>query len=135
MALIEWNESFSVGVSFFDLQHKQLLSMLNELHAAIEVGKGKEALGPTLQRLSGYWMMHFTAEEAKMKEFDYPDIEAHKTEHLAFTIKLQALKDKSIAGKDQVPEQTLNFLKDWFVTHISVTDMKFKDFFRSKGVH
>ena len=135
MALIEWNESFSVGVAFFDMQHKQLISMLNELHDAIETGRGKEALEQTLQRLSGYWLMHFTAEEQKMKEFDYPDIEAHKSEHLAFTIRLKEFKETSAAGKGALPEEVLDFLKNWFVTHITGTDMKFKDFFNSSGLH
>jgi len=135
MALIEWNESFSVGVAFFDMQHKQLIGMLNELHDAINAGKGNEAVVPTLQRLSGYWFMHFTAEEQKMKELNYPDFKTHQMEHVAFASKVKEFKTDFSYDQAERPTEILNFLKNWFVTHIAGTDLKYKEFFNSQGMH
>ena len=44
MALISWNESYSVKVKQFDDQHKKLVNMLNDLHEAMKQGKGRDAL-------------------------------------------------------------------------------------------
>ena len=66
MALIEWNESFLVGVKAMDDQHRGLANALNELHAAMKAGKAKEVTGPLLTTLVKYTRDHFTAEEALM---------------------------------------------------------------------
>jgi hemerythrin len=40
MALITWNDGYSVKVKQFDDQHKKLIDMVNELHDAMGIGKG-----------------------------------------------------------------------------------------------
>ncbi|KHF24802.1 hypothetical protein JV46_03280 [Solemya velum gill symbiont] len=36
--------------------------------------------------------------------------------------------------KYKLPQLVLEFLIDWWTNHILVEDMKYKDFFRDKGV-
>ena len=49
MALIEWNESFSVGVKAMDDQHKGLANALNDLHAAMKAGRAKDLIRKDIQ--------------------------------------------------------------------------------------
>ena len=42
MALINWNDSFSVNVAVIDQQHKKLVDMINDLNDAMKQGKGKD---------------------------------------------------------------------------------------------
>jgi hemerythrin len=44
MALLPWNQGFSVSIKKFDDQHKQLVNLINQLHGAMKVGKGREEL-------------------------------------------------------------------------------------------
>ncbi|MEJ2039226.1 MAG: hypothetical protein P8X55_09860 [Desulfosarcinaceae bacterium] len=44
MALIEWNESLSVGVKEIDFQHRRWIDMINAMDEALSAG-GAEKLG------------------------------------------------------------------------------------------
>jgi len=134
MPLIEWNDNLSVGVSSFDMQHKQLVAMLNELYDAMKGGKGNDVLGPILSQLNGYVLTHFANEEKRMAEFAYPGMAAHKKEHEALIAQLKEFKDKFTAGKAGLSITLMNFLKDWLVKHIKGTDMQYREFFNAKGV-
>lgn len=78
MALITWNENYSVKVKQFDDQHKKLIDMINELHDAMKVGKGKDVMEKILAGLIQYTVTHFANEERLMKQHNYPDYEQHK---------------------------------------------------------
>ena len=45
MAFMDWNSSLDVGVESINDQHKKLVSMINDLHDAIQNGQGGEVLG------------------------------------------------------------------------------------------
>ena len=45
MALVEWNGSLVTGDPTIDADHKRLVSYVNELHAALIVGKARSYLG------------------------------------------------------------------------------------------
>ena len=59
MALMTWNDSFSVGVKAMDEQHKGLVRTLNELHAAMMSGQAKAVSGDLLKTLAKYTRDHF----------------------------------------------------------------------------
>ena len=44
MALLTWQDKYSVGIAQIDDQHKQLIIMINELNDAMLAGKGKDVL-------------------------------------------------------------------------------------------
>lgn len=72
MALIQWDDSFSVKVAEIDQQHKRLIVMINELHDAMKQGKGKDALGKIINGLISYTATHFDTEERYFDQFEYP---------------------------------------------------------------
>ena len=78
MALITWNDVYSVKVKQFDDQHKKLIDLVNQLHDAMKVGKGGQVIGDVLKALIDYTGSHFAAEERLMKLYNYPDYEQHK---------------------------------------------------------
>ena len=44
MAIMAWNDDYSVKVGKWDTHHKKIIDAINKLHDAMAVGKGKEAL-------------------------------------------------------------------------------------------
>ena len=46
MALMDWKDSYSVGVEHLDEQHMGLVNQINILHDAMKVGKAKATLTP-----------------------------------------------------------------------------------------
>src|SRR3990172_8154833 len=84
MAIAQWNEELATGVSRVDGQHKELINKINELHAALSQGKGKDMVEDAIQFLARYVVEHFQMEEMLMVAHNYPSYEAHKKQHDKF---------------------------------------------------
>ena len=134
MALITWNDSLSVKVKQFDDQHKKLVDMVNQLFDAMKGGKGSQVLGDILRQLIAYTQTHFAAEERLMKQYAYPDVEAHNKEHNALVMQVLDLQKQFQEGKAVLTQNVMTFLRDWLSGHIQGDDRKYGVFFNGKGV-
>ena len=79
MPLFTWNESYSVSVKSMDDQHKRLFDLINQLHDAMNAGKGKQMVGLVLKEMLEYTRTHFTAEEKVLERLAYPGLPEQKT--------------------------------------------------------
>ena len=134
MALITWNDSLSVKVKQFDEQHKKLVDMLNQLFDAMKAGKGSQVLGDILKQLITYTQTHFAAEERLLKQYAYPDFEAHKKEHNVLVMQVLDIQKQLGDGKAVLTQNVMNFLRDWLSRHIQGDDRKYGEFLNGKGV-
>lgn len=134
MALITWSDSLSVKVKQFDDQHKKLVDMVNQLFDAMKTGKGNQVMADILKQLIAYTQTHFAAEERLMKQYGYPDFEAHKKEHNALVVQVLDLQKQFQEGKAVLTQNVMTFLRDWLSKHIQGDDRKYGVFFNGKGV-
>lgn len=134
MPLINWNDTFSVNIAEIDQQHKELVSMINELNDAMKERRGKEVLGKILNELFAYTATHFKTEEDLFAKYGYPSSESHKKEHVAFVKKVSEFKEGFEKGRLSVTSEVMNFLSDWLRHHIMGTDKKYSQFLNEKGV-
>ena len=82
--LIEWTPDLAVDVPVIDDQHKELYSRMNDLCNAIMEGKGRNEVGSFVRYLSEYTTFHFEAEEALMRQYEYPGYDAQRAAHRLF---------------------------------------------------
>ena len=61
-----WTPELVTGVRQIDLQHQELIDLINELDAAHESGLDDLALADVLSRLTSYVLFHFGTEEGLM---------------------------------------------------------------------
>lgn len=134
MALLDWQETLSVGVPTIDAEHKKLVSLLNDLHVAMTEGRSKQAMGEVLTGLITYTATHFGTEEKLMTRTAYPEFAEHKKKHDDLVKQALDVKAAFEAGKSGVNMELMAFLKDWIQTHIIGTDKKMGAFLVSKGV-
>lgn len=134
MALISWSDSLSVKVKQFDDQHKKLVDMVNQLFDAMKAGKGNQVMGDILKSLIQYTQTHFAAEERIMKQYGYPDVEAHKKEHNALVMQVLDLQKQFQEGKAVLTQNVMTFLRDWLSKHIQGDDKKYGVYLNGKGV-
>jgi hemerythrin len=134
MALIQWNDSFSVGVVEIDKQHQKLVGMINDLNDAMRQGKGKDVLGKIIKGLIGYAETHFRTEEKYFDQFGYPDANNHKKEHSDFVMKVAEFKDGFDRRKLGLSIEVMSFLSKWLQNHIKGVDKKYGPFFNEKGL-
>lgn len=134
MALLQWNDKYSVSVGKFDDQHKKLVQMINDLHDAMKVGKGRDVLGKILQSLVDYTVVHFGEEEKVMKAHNFPAFEQHKKEHNLLTIQVKEAVESHKQGQNVLTQDIMNFLKNWLTNHIQECDKKYGPFLNENGV-
>jgi hemerythrin-like metal-binding protein len=134
MALISWNEKYSVKVDSIDKQHKRLVDLINELHDAMMNKKAKDVLLKIIRGLVAYTSEHFGYEEKLFVENGYADSREHKKEHSEFIAKISDFQEKYEGGKLTLSMEMLSFLKDWLLNHIAGTDQKYSAFLVEKGV-
>jgi len=134
MALIMWNDIYSVHIKEIDDQHKKLIKMVNELNSAMGLGKGREIMGSILAGLIDYTKSHFGTEEELMQKYLYPGYLSHKANHDALTKQVINIMNAFQEGKSIVTIEVMNFLKDWLVNHIQNADQKYAPYLNSKGV-
>lgn len=134
MAIIIWSDEFSVQIKTIDNQHKKLIGIINDLHEAMSIGKGKDILGKTLQELITYTQTHFAAEEQLMSTHNYPGAAAHTAEHMALTQKVLELQNEYRHGKIALTVPTMTFLVEWLKKHICEVDKLYSPYLREKGL-
>jgi len=133
--LFQWDTTYSVNISVLDSQHRNLVSMVNELHQAMVEGSGKDKLGQILSDLIKYTQGHFAAEERLMQSHGYPDFDAHKSQHEALTATVLEFQRRFLANEIGLTVEVMEFLKDWLVKHIMGSDKKYTPFLNAQGVH
>ncbi len=134
MALISWNKLYSVKISKFDEQHKELIRLINELHDAMMQSKTQEVMSNILLRLSDYTIFHFSDEEKLMEEYSYPDYLRHKSSHLELISQVKGIIKKHDDGI-LINTEVMHFLKHWLSNHILVEDKEYGSFFNSNGIN
>jgi len=133
MALLTWNDKFSVGIQSVDDQHMVLFESLNDLHAAMMKGNAQAVTKTLLRNLVTYTRDHFTAEEAMMSAAHYPELAAHRKKHNELTRQVEDYAARYERGEITLNVQLLNFLRDWLTTHIQVEDHQYSPWMKEHG--
>lgn len=119
-----WTPDLETGIRQIDLQHQELIEIINEFEAALEAGDDARAMADLLPRLAAYVAFHFATEEAMIP--GVPGAASHKAlhteQHKDFSERLMKLK--TMSGHELRREMTtmLEYLKQWLVDHIMKTD-------------
>jgi hemerythrin len=132
METIKWTPAISVGVTEIDEQHQKLFAIIDELGKAQAAVPDKGAVLAILTQLVDYSDYHFRTEDDFMIENSYPLFLSHRKEHLAYIKKMGTLIDDLENKGAALPGDILNFLCDWWQTHISQSDMKYARYIKSQ---
>jgi len=134
MALVTWDQSYSVSVKRLDEQHQKLFALLNALHEAMRQGKGQAMVHGTLRELASYTVTHFRAEEELMRKAGFPGLVAHQAEHQKFVARVNQFTEELEAGRNASPIALVGFIKDWLADHIRRTDRSYGAYLNAHGV-
>ena len=123
---ITWDDSFNVGHSMIDSQHKRLFELVQELYELTMLPKEVRDNGAStiLQECAGYINYHFTCEEKLMRDTQYEDATSHISQHKAFNAYITATMGDSSRGSEIDVEKFYDFLADWLKNHIVSEDKK-----------
>jgi len=116
MDLMEWSDSYSVGVEEIDFQHKAFLALINRLSILQERGTPLLMTHRMLLEVLKYAEYHFVSEENLMMLTEYPMLSQQQEAHNSL---LRALTDRynAFAKGEESLDAILVFLVGWFSSH------------------
>jgi hemerythrin-like metal-binding protein len=135
MALVTWDQSYSVKVASCDSEHQQLFALINQLHDAMKSGQGKTVLAGVVRELEKYTQTHFLAEEALMQRTQYSGLNEQRLLHQKFVSKVKEFRENLEKGVTSDSVNVLMFLKDWLANHILKTDKMYAAHLNANGIH
>jgi hemerythrin-like metal-binding protein len=119
--LVQWEESYRLGLNEIDEQHKVLFDIMNELWMAIVRRAGNTEMLGIVNELERYTVSHFSEEERFMQSMNYSSYQTHCAQHAHFVERIHAARQSLLDGK-QIDLELLHFLRDWLVHHIGSED-------------
>jgi hemerythrin-like metal-binding protein len=128
MTNFQWNDTYSVGFKLIDDQHKILISLINDLYVAQHFGTLQTAIIGVLEKLAAYTVYHFNSEKELFAQYKYPKASEHLAEHDYFVDKVKGFQQELNRGGILLSLKTMDFLKDWTITHILGSDKEFGEF-------
>ena len=132
MELLRLEDNLKLNVPEIDSQHETLIMLINRLHEAMLQGTGREVLDELMSRLIEHTRTHFSYEEQLMSQYNYPEYEAHKSEHNKLMQHLVDLAESYHSGELILSFAVMLELKGWATVHIEEFDMPLGIFLKSR---
>jgi len=128
--IVVWDDKYATGIHLIDSQHKELISITNELfHACMdrEIIQ-EEVFKETMKKMVDYVRFHFGAEQELLLRVKYPDYHEHKKQHDTLVRQIiEAVKEYNV-GKKMVANQFVRTLRDWILSHIALYDKQYSSY-------
>jgi hemerythrin len=122
MKLLEWKREFSVGNAAVDHEHRELIDLINSMHAGISEGADRDQLVSGLGEIYAQIAAHFALEERIMRQADYTGYGAHKDDHESLLDQLAEIID-AVELEGSYDERALSsVLNIWFSEHFRTHD-------------
>ena len=134
MTPLSWHDNYNINVASIDEQHRQMLGIALELHAAVSEQLGKDALLEILDRLMEFSRTHFAFEEALMVEHDYPGLKSHQEEHANLMRQLEVFRQSLENGRLFQLVPVADIADDWVLAHVDGADRKLGEFLNKRQV-
>ena len=128
--IVAWDDKYAIGITMIDNQHRELISLTNELFRACLDGDEvlKDVFKETMERMVDYVRFHFGAEQELLQRIRYPGYQEHKRQHDVLVLDiLNAVKEYK-EGKKFVPNQFVRTLRDWILSHIAYSDQLYASY-------
>ncbi|HYD30312.1 MAG TPA: bacteriohemerythrin [Azospirillaceae bacterium] len=135
MEPIVWKENMAVNIDDIDEDHRVLVAIVNKL-AIADNRNDTTVVHDIINELVTYARTHFEDEEQYMLQAHYPSFDFHRGLHDKLTMRVLEFRAKFHDSKDiQVGEELYEFASHWLATHILTEDVKFGQFFATRGHH
>lgn len=125
MTLLQWQENFRIGIEEVDHEHRQLIELINSLHAGLGSERAGERVEAFLGEIFADIAAHFALEERVMRERRYDALAAHKADHERLLDDLRDIMDAQADGAALDDTDLSARLSAWFGEHFQSHDARF----------
>jgi len=135
MSLIEWKDEFSVGVAAVDLEHRDLIDLINDLHTLMDEGATHQQVTSSLGEIFAQISAHFALEEKFLRDTEYEAFSSHKDDHEALLDQIRDIMDR-VEDDGSYDEARLSAeLDSWFSEHFRTHDAKLHHHYGAHPAH
>lgn len=124
--MIQWKESYRLGIDEIDDQHKKLFEIANRAYELLKndfVTDKYDRIVSIIEELKDYTVYHFSFEENYMASINYRKLLSHKVIHDDFIAKITEVDlDNVDENQDEYLMGILDFVVEWIEQHILGTD-------------
>lgn len=125
-----WDDSLYIGLPAIDQHHKAIADILDKLKANQEVTMDSDFGTAQLGELGKILAVHFTIEEAYMKQFGMPDEELnrHSKRHNEILDELVDFNMKAMAQPSMKMAGIIPTVSQWVIDHVVEYDFEIKKY-------
>lgn len=120
-----WNKTYLLDIEMIDKQHMLFFKSFDRLLDLNNQTDVQEKLGKEISELEKFTHNHFGTEEALMRKANASEYELHLIQHKVFISKMEDFKVAYNYNNSVLMEQMINFMRKWFLIHISEIDKKY----------
>lgn len=134
-SLPHWHDSYSYGLTSVDMQHHELLSMMNSLSRALHENS-LDLADEYLERIRGAAEEDFRIEARLMREADYPFMELHRRQHERFFRTFDVVRQEIGSGvEDRVYLifRVRRYFSGWLINHVVSSDRHLSHYLRNRN--
>lgn len=124
MSLIEWKEEYCTGIASVDHEHRELVELINTLHADMQVEPTRENVAEALGEIFAQISAHFALEEKIMRDSRYRAYNEHKLDHETLLDELRDIMDSIDDDGEFTADELSLDLDRWFSDHFRTHDAK-----------
>jgi hemerythrin len=124
MSYLEWKEDYSVGIESMDVEHREMIELINRVYDELEGRRDAAAIEGFLGEVHSAISSHFALEERIMREASYEEYDAHKNDHEELLDKILDMMDASFENSETGLVQLEENLSSWFGNHFSTFDAR-----------
>jgi len=125
--LITWSDEYLIGVGEFDIQHKELTILVNDVLLGSQQMLQASELLQRMELMIKYAKWHFRCEEGLMRIYQYSEMAAHLEEHRMLVANIEE-KRTQMADRVVPAPQLYQFFVAWFGGHAFGADVEMAKF-------
>jgi hemerythrin len=124
MSLLQWKAEYSVGVESMDVEHQEMIDLINEIYEQLESDPDADQVEQCLGEIFSTISMHFALEERLMRKNNYAEYPAHKDDHEKLLDQIRDLMDDFESDTAAGAVKLEQGLSDWFAGHFATFDAR-----------
>ena len=124
MTLLSWKDEFATGIESVDFEHREMIALINDLHAEMVGRKDSDSIEQFLGDVHAAISAHFALEERIMQRSGYHEYLAHKENHEELLDQIRDLMDMQHEDADAGLALLQRQLANWFEVHFASFDAR-----------
>jgi len=124
MTLLSWKPAYSLGIPSVDLEHREMIKMINQLYAGLGENAQADDIEDALENIYAGIASHFALEERHMRDAGYAEYQDHKDQHEDLLDQIRDMMDDFERNPEVGRETLQSCLSDWFGQHFATFDAR-----------